>query len=78
MKVSSNKPEVFAPFSITLNVETEEEARSLYALFNKVNNVDLVGYTNAKLIKEEIGLKYYVNHGEIANGVGYSQYYMGG
>lgn len=35
----------FQPFRLSIEVQTEEEARALYAIFNKLQNARLLGET---------------------------------
>ena len=78
MKVEKQKlesPKQFEPFNLILSVETEEEARALYAIFNFSRNSDLLGYVTAEKIRNKIGRSYHVGGGIIANKVGYESYY---
>lgn len=69
----------FHPFDITLTVETEDEARALYAIFNYSPNVDILPEKISDEIRDQIGREF----GElgssqvIARGVTYSKFYRG-
>lgn len=59
MKVTSEKSEtpLFVPFSITMEVETAEEAISLYAFFNHVDIT--ANFPNGdNVIRDKIGEQY--------------------
>lgn len=75
MKVSSNQPK-FTPFSITIDIESEGEARALYAIFNHPKNGRLIGTGNTHLVLDKIGDKYESNADtdDINNGIG-GEYY---
>jgi hypothetical protein len=82
MKVEqkANKEE-FAPIQILLTLESAEEARAIYAIFNHGPNSTLLGRNNAGDIKDVVGLGSYVGGGSgnedpvIANGVTYEKFY---
>ena len=69
----------FAPFDVILTVESEEEARALYAIFNYSPNVNLLPGGDGAVVREAIGEKY----GDlgpstlIAKGVYYREFYRG-
>jgi len=75
MKILKEKTtKSFNPFNLIITVESKEEARALYAIFNSCRNSCLLH--NADEIKQTIGDKYYVGEEEvIANGVTYENYY---
>ena len=76
MKVSRNKVEPsFTPFTLNITVESEEEARALYAVFNHSHNRALFEDDIQDGMIEKIGLKYRVSDGVIANGVTYNEFY---
>ena len=69
----------FHAFAITLTVESEEEARALYAIFNYSPNVDILPEDAGDEITKAIGEKY-SNLGTsqlIARGVYYRGFYKG-
>ena len=84
MKITFNEnKQAFTPFEFTVKVETLEEAKAWYAIFNYTPNTNLLGIEGSKAssIREELrdnaGEAVYVcvGHREIANGVTYDQYY---
>ena len=77
MKVKKTKIDTFAPFSITLDIETKEEAQALYAIFNNCKNTQLFEYGIDEAIKKAIGDKFYIDNGNgiISNRITYNQYY---
>ena len=78
MKVQRDPEGVgFRPFDITLTVESEEEARALYAIFNYSPNVDLLPRESGGNIKKAIGEKYSTlgTSQLIARGVCYGHFY---
>lgn len=77
MKVEKQKletPKQFEPFNLILSVETEEEARALYAIFNYCKNSDLIKYSVAEKIRNVIG-NYHIGGGIIANNISYETFY---
>ena len=67
----------FAPFDVTLTVESEEEARALYAIFNYMPNADLLGGDIGERIRKVIG-EHFSELGsdcQIANGITYPEFY---
>lgn len=75
MKLLNNN---FKPMRLTIIIEKEEEAKALYAIFNHMKNIDLIGLENAEEIKEKIGKKYYVPQlveTVIANNISYGTFY---
>lgn len=77
MRVSKTKSKGFIPFDITLSVESEEEARALYAIFNYVPNLDLFPEGVGASIRDKIGGEFEALpcSGEIAGGITYSTFY---
>lgn len=75
MKVSSTQQK-FTPFSITIDIESEGEARALYAIFNLHKNAQLIGYDNCISVMDKIGNEFESNAetDEINNGIG-GEYY---
>ena len=68
----------FEPIVLTITLETAEEARAMYAIFNNGRNTALLskgGYP----VKEALGVDYYVggNKDVIAQGVTYGKFYGG-
>ena len=66
------------PFDVVLTVESEEEARALYAIFNYCPNTDILSDDASKEIREAIGQKY-ADLGPdtlIARGVHYEKFYQ--
>ena len=76
MKVSKRSVELdFKPFEIRITVESAEEARALFAIFNHVRNTQLLG--GADEIRDAIGQQYRVarSYDKIAMGVSYEKFY---
>lgn len=75
MKVSSTQQK-FTPFSITINIESEGEARALFAIFNHPKNSQLIGCDNCMSVMDKIGNEFESNAdtNEINNGIG-GEYY---
>jgi len=71
--------ESFVPFDLVITIESEEEARAMYAIFNKTANDDLLGGSYGDYIKDLLGDKYYVDGLDeiIANDITYGQFYLG-
>jgi len=70
----------FRPFDITLTVESEEEARALYAVFNYSPNVDLLSFGACEPVRKAIGEKYSYLGADgadnvIARGITYGTFY---
>ena len=67
------------PFDVVLTVESEEEARALYAIFNYVPNIDMLPDGTGEIVRKAIGERY----GElgpdqlIARSVTYGKFYHG-
>lgn len=62
MKVSSAPLTGFVSFTVSIVVESEKEAQRLFAIFNHVDNVDLIGAKEAIEIKQSIGKEFYVSN----------------
>ena len=76
MKVrKTSKKAKFNSFDITITVESEAEAKALYAIFNHAPNRRLIGSQGAEGVKSTLGKEYYVPYGEIANQVEYVEFY---
>ena len=67
----------FQPFRLSIEVQTEEEAKALYAIFNLLDNHVLLGENKAEKLKDAIGHGHYVEEGNIANGISYRKFYYG-
>ena len=67
----------FGSFDVTLTIESEEEARALYAIFNYTYNVDLLPRGVDGEVKKAIGCKYgdLGDSQYIAKGVYYRHFY---
>ena len=78
MKVRRDREGVgFPAFDVTFTVESEEEARALYAIFNYSPNVDILPEEVGEEIRKAIGGKYGCldPSRHIARGVNYSDFY---
>ena len=77
MKVSKNGAKGFTSFTINITIESEEEARAMYAIFNHTGNTKLLS-GKAHLITNAIGSQYYVvRAGEIiSNGITPEVFYL--
>ena len=77
MKVTTNKTEVFNPIQLHITIETVDEARAMYAIFNKTDNTCLLPKDMQTEIKDKIGKDYYVSRSQdiIANDITYRQFY---
>ena len=77
MKVRRDREGVgFRAFDVTLTIESEEEARALYAIFNYCPNLELFPGDAARDVRHTIGDKFSdTPNGEIANGVDYDHFY---
>ena len=77
MKVNSENPEVgFSPIHLNIVLESAEEARAFYAIFNYTRNTDL--FKNCQDIKIRKQLQEFRQLDEdavIANGITYQQFY---
>ncbi|KKL86071.1 hypothetical protein LCGC14_1948430 [marine sediment metagenome] len=67
------------PFDVVLTVESEEEAKALYAIFNYSPNVNLLPEDASDEIRKAIGGKYSTlgTSQLIARGVCYREFYLG-
>ena len=65
------------PFDVVLTVESEEEAKALYAIFNYCPNEDILPEGGAKQVRDAIGGRYGDPGGGqlIARGVHYGEFY---
>lgn len=77
MKVSSKKEVGFNPIVLEIVIESEEEARALYAIFNYSPNAELLQPNASRDIVECIGHAYstFGSKGVIARGVTYEEFY---
>ena len=78
MKIEFNETKQdFTPVQMVVNIETLEDAKLWYAIFNHGRNVRLLGKNdNADKLEEAVGECCYTGHGDvIANGVTYSEFY---
>lgn len=73
MKVQSDKTDAFRAINLTIRIESAEEARALWAIFNHARNTALLP-DHAQSIKNAIGSEY-ATYGEIAHGVTYDDFY---
>jgi len=76
MKVSSNIAVIgFVPIILHLTIESEEEARAVYAIFNYSGNTDLFKHGQDEEVREE--LKDFSTRGNdmISNGITYRKFY---
>ena len=79
MKVRTDREGVgFPAFDITFTVESEEEARALYAIFNYSPNVNLLPEDAGAEIRKAIGEKYSTlgTSELIARGVCYREFFL--
>lgn len=79
MKVSkteeTQKP-IFESFTLNITVETEEEAKAFYAIFNYYPNAELLPAGNGPKLTGLIGGRHMTRpEDEIANGVAYQKFY---
>ena len=67
----------FRSFDVTLTIESEEEAKALYAIFNYCPNEDILPEGGAKQVRDAIGGRYGdLDGGQlIARGVHYEEFY---
>lgn len=78
MKVTRTNQTGFTPFTLSITVESEEEARALYAIFNHTRNVRLLSANADMRIRNAIGHEHYITckTGDIiANGVRLGEFY---
>lgn len=74
MKVESLKQR-FEPITLAITLETEEEARAMYAVFSKEQNARLFD-NNADEITDAIGMKHLVDgNNVISRGITAREYY---
>ena len=74
MKVSREQLEKeFTPFNFIIKVESETDARALYAIFNHASNVQLLPNKDGNQFRAAIGE--YGTTEEITNGIYYNEYY---
>lgn len=78
MEITFNKQQPkFTPIQMVVDIETHEDMRAWYAIFNHGRNnrlLDKIDY--ADKLEEVVGENCYVGHGEvIANCVTYSEFY---
>jgi len=71
-KVSS-----FYPFELKIKIETEDDAKAIFAVFNLGNVIRVMGLSgdNASGIRKMIGEQHYVGTGEIAHGITAEYFY---
>lgn len=77
MKAHKVKSSGFVPFDLVIGIESEEEARALYAIFNYCPNTELLSDEAEPSIRATIGQKFSIlpASNEIANGVSYNKFY---
>ena len=73
--MQATRVDEFSPFKISITVETEEEAKALYAIFNHQKNITILPAGAAAAIRIAIKADFYVADGVIANGITYDQFY---
>lgn len=74
MKATRTVQSGFTPFSLIITVESAEEARALWAIFNHTRNTRLLPSKTAPQLRQAIGPEHEA-YGEIANGVAYGEFY---
>jgi len=71
----------FVPFNLVISIESEEEARAMYAIFSHTGNTRLLKLIDSGRIREEIGDIYSCSKNDklsiISNGISYKQFYNG-
>jgi len=71
--------EKFQPFSVTIKLNTEEDVKALYAIFNNSRNAELVGEEFASslcgMLLGRYPKAYVTDNNEIANGIWATEYY---
>ena len=69
----------FTPFDVTFTIESEAEAKALYAIFNYCPNVNILPEGMGDTIRKAIGEKYgdLGSSTLIARGVQYREFYSG-
>ena len=65
----------FAPMQVVISIETEEDARAVYAMFNYGPFARAIGAGVARIARENIGTRHYRVRGEIARGITASTFY---
>lgn len=75
MKVTNKSMQEFQPFTLEFLIETEEEARAMFAIFNHVDNLEL--FKNKIYSDTFLPTKYgsVGDDGVISNGVTYNKFY---
>ena len=81
MKVKKGK-DGFQPFALEITIETAEEARALYAIFNHARTESLIHPMSMWELRKAIGSEHQVCDGiapdaEIANGITAREFYGG-
>ena len=68
----------FVPFELTLLVETEEEAKALFAIFNHSDNTALLKYNIGEVIRNTITHQYRTHNQSdiIANDITHGLFYL--
>lgn len=74
MKIQSDKASAFRAIDLTIHIESAEEARALWAIFNHAKNTRFLPSTIAAQLRRAIGQEYEA-YDEIANGVTYAEFY---
>jgi len=76
MKVSKNNEKGFTPFTLNITIESEEEARAMYAIFSHTRNTRLLAGKD-ELITSAIGPSYSIQLSSdiIANRITYMEFY---
>ncbi|KKK53216.1 hypothetical protein LCGC14_3097000 [marine sediment metagenome] len=79
MKVRRDGGWGWKPFDLVLTVESEEEAKAFYAIFNYAPNMDILPEGVGEIVREAIGRKYSDLGASqlIARGVYYREFYRG-
>jgi hypothetical protein len=77
MKVSSKTVEEnFKPIELNIVIESPEEARAFYAIFNHMDNSELLGRSTASQIRDVFSeFSVALGNEVIANGVTYHEFY---
>lgn len=65
----------FVPMQMVIGIETEEDARAVYAMFNYGPFAKMLGLEVARVARENIGGQHYVDSGEIARRVTAAEFY---
>ena len=67
--------EQFIPFNLVISIESEEEARAMYAIFNHTRNIRLLPIHKTE-IRNIIGMEYSANNHELISGnVSWGEFY---